>query len=1090
MDNFSLQQKNNRWLRHLPLKLQLPSILTGAMLMASLSSFAGSSNNFPDKRDNSTALIHSLTTKADVIIKGTVKDKTGVLPGVSVYVKGAAKKQTITDKNGRFSIAVPEKATLVFSFVGYFTKEVQLGSDTDLNVLMEEEATTLNETVVVGYGTQRKVNLTGAVDQVTATQLKNRPINNLGAGLQGLIPNLNITVPSGRPNGGASFNIRGTTSINGGSPLILVDNIPFTEAELARINPADVESVSVLKDAASAAIYGGRASFGVVLITTKTAKNNALTVNANVYTALRTIGKMPELVTDPYTVMDLKNAAGIPLYNLYPESVRDYAKKRSADPSLPEVILSPGNTQNWAYYGTTNWVDEAYYNTAPTTSANVSIGRSTENINYLFSGEYYSQDGMLKYGNDVYNRYNLRSKVDVKLTKWLSFANNTMLTSSDYDQPVYMASDGDFFWNVNRQNPLDVVKNPDGSWTSAGAGTLGRMQQGGRSVNRINEFQTSLSLNASLIKDIWSIKGDATIRRTAGKTNSFDIPIEYKTGPNNPVQYAGSTTSYAQSRNDNTRYDVINIYTDAHKQMGNHYLQGLVGYNQEYRKDDWFSARRNNLISNTLPSVQLATGTMTTNESIDDWALRGLFYRVNYNFKNRYLVELNGRYDGSSRFPQNDRWGFFPSASAGWLVSEESFFKPLKNVFDVFKIRASYGSLGNQYVYDSAGNLLNYPYIPTMPSSQIGQLLGPTRPTTVNAPGAVASSLTWEKVSTVNFGVDLGLFKNRLQVNFDKYTRYTKDMLVPGRTLPGVFGTAAPRFNAADLKTKGWELRLGWRDSGDLAGSPFFYSAAFVISDNKAIITKYDNPTGILTDYYEGKELGEIWGLQTEGFFQNAQELASHADQTAVGSTNQNYKFYVGDVKFADINGDNKVNFGNNTLANHGDLQRVGNSSIRYPYSFDLSGGWKNFDIRVFLQGVAKRDWYPPAANIYFWGIYAQPWTNVTVQNLDHWTPENPNAYFPAVRAYTAERANQVLGIPNERYMQDASYLRVKNITLGYSLPKNLLKKIRLSNVHFYVSGENLFEISHLKVKLDPEGLNGNIYPFQRTYSFGLNVGL
>lgn len=1051
--------------------------------------FAIKSNSIIVKEKPEPVWFPNVFSEMVIDVSGRITDENGKgIPGANIKVKGEGQSAT-SDSEGRFRLqGVKNDAILIISYLGYVTQEVKAVFGTALSIRLVESTSGLNEVVVVGFGTQKKINLTGAVDQISSETLENRPITNLGAGLQGLIPNLNITIPNGRANAASQFNIRGMTSLNGGSPLILVDNVPFTESEVARINPEDVATVTVLKDAAAAAIYGARAAFGVVLITTKTPTSNEVKVNLSANTALRTVGKMPELVTDPYTVMVLKNKAGTPLYNLYPESVREYAKQRSEDPSLPGVFLNPTNQLNWMYYGSTDWVKESYFNTAPTSTVNMSVGRSTDKINYLFSGQYFRQDGMVRYGSEVYNRYNVRSKVDFNITKWLGFSNNLMLTSSDYDQPAYMVNDADFFLQINRQSPLDVPKNPDGTWTSVGAATLGRMQEGGKSLNKLNEFQSTFSLNASLVKNVWTLKADASFRRGSGKTNSFDIPIPYQTGPTNPVLYAGSLTSYAQSTNTNASYDVINIYTDAHKQLGNHYLQGLIGYNQEYRKDDSFSARRNNLVSNEVPSVQLATGTMETTESINDWAVQGMFYRLNYNYKSKYLAEFNGRYDGSSRFPENDRGGFFPSASAGWLLSEESFFKPLKKIVNSFKVRGSYGSLGNQLVY-SGGSLLNYPYIATMGAGQVAQILGTTRPTTVNAPGAVASSLTWEKVSTVNIGADLSLLKNRLDINFDRYTRFTKDMLVPGRTMPAVFGTGSPRYNAADLKTKGWELRLGWRDKGELAGSPFFYNISFVISDNRSIITKYDNPTGILSDYYVGKEIGEIWGLKTEGFFQNEAELASHADQTAVGATNQNYKFYVGDIKFADRNGDNKVDFGKNTLSDPGDQMRVGNTAARYPYSLNLSGGWKNFDVRVFLQGVGKRDWYPAAAEIYFWGIYAQPWTNITVQNLDHWTPETPNAYFPAVRAYMAERANQGLAIPNERYLQNASYMRVKNLSLGYTLPKNLVKKIHLDNVHFYVSGENLFEISHLKVKLDPEALGRNMYPLQRVYSFGLNVG-
>ncbi len=1022
-------------------------------------------------------------------IRGRVlDDKELPLSGVSVKLKN---KETgiFTDADGKFSISVPDGSTLEISYVGYLTQEFEVKDGSTLEVRLVLADKNMQEVVVVGYGTQKKANLTGAVDAITSKQLENRPITNLGTGLQGLIPNLNITVPNGRANTAPSFNIRGVTSINGGSPLILVDNIPFTMEEVSRLNANDVEGVTVLKDASSAAIFGARAAFGVVLITTKSARGNKLNVSLNTNVALRTIGKTPELVTDPLTIMEYKHNAATPLYDLYPEASREYARERSADPSLPAVIIDPTNPGYWAYYGSTNWIKESYRNNAPTYITNLSVSRKMDKLSYYVSGEYFRQDGLLRYGNDVYNRYNLRSKTELELTSWLTFANNTMLTSTTYEAPVFM--DELFFWNVNRTNPLDVPKNPDGSWTSEGASLLGRMQDGGRSKQTLNDFQTTFSFKADLVKNFWEIKGDATFRRGSWLTRSYDFQIPYKTGPDNPVQYAGPETPYAQNVTNDTRYTVYNVYTDLHKQFGNHRLQAIVGYNQELRRIDSTSLRANGIISSSLPTLGLTTGSLSKFDRITEWAVQGVFYRLNYGFKDKYLFELNGRYDGTSRFPRDDRWGFFPSASAGWVVSEEKFMDAFKESvsLNMFKLRASYGALGNQ---SSVGA---YDYLPIMSNGQVPQLLTGSRPIAVYTPGAVSPSLTWEKVSTVNFGTDIAFLNNRLEFNFDKYTRYTKDMLVPGKTLPSVFGTNAPLQNAADLKTKGWELRVNWRDNGELGGSPFNYSIALALSDSKTFITRFDNPTKRIDNYYVGQELGEIWGLEFEGFFQNEEDLTNHADQTDVATDDQSFTYYVGDIKFADRNKDGAVNFGNSTVDEPGDLIRVGNNSPRYAYSADLSAAWKGFDARIFLQGIGKRDWYAGASNIYFWGIYAQPWTNVTKQNLDHWSPENPDGYFPATRAYVAEDRMSELTIPNKRYLQNASYMRVKNVTLGYSLPRGLLSRWKVERLRFFFSAENIFEISHMKVKLDPEvGLAdepaqraGTIYPFQRTYSFGLN---
>ncbi|AQW90993.1 TonB-dependent receptor [Elizabethkingia anophelis] len=946
----------------------------------------------------------------------------------------------------------------------------------------------IDEVVVVGFGKQKKVNLTGAVDMVSAKKLENRPITNIGAGLQGLIPNLNITIDNGRATSAANFNVRGFTSVNGGNPLILVDNVPYTGEDLSRLNPADIESVSVLKDAASAAIYGARAAFGVVLITTKSAKGGQLNVSVNTNTAYRTVGKLPELVTDPLTVMQYKHDAATPLYNLFPENEREYARQIANNPNLPRVILSPSDPNSWAYYGSTNWLKEAYNDTAPTFTNNISISRKLDKVGYLLSGEYYRQDGMLRYGNDIYNRYNMRGKVDLNINPWLDLSTNTAFTFSDYDSPVFI--DDLFFWNVNRTPSLSVPKNPDGTWTKDGASILGRLQDGGRSKNEYRQTQISFAANASIIKKVWDLKAEATFRNTSSITRSYDIPVTYKTGPMQPISYTGSTTSWARNENMTGKYYVYNVYTDFHKNFGSHYVQLLGGFNQEYNRYGYSSAKRNNIISTSLPSIGLSTGTMEETERIIEWALQGIYYRAAYNFKNKYLLELNGRYDGSSRFPKGHRWGFFPSASAGWVLSDENFFAGAKNTIglNLLKFRGSYGSLGNQDLIDKNKNTIAYPYIPTMTTGTVGQILGDGRPTAVYAPGAVSDNFTWEKVSTVNFGADLAFFNNRLQLNFDKYTRYTKDMLIPGKILPNVFGASEPKVNAGDLKTKGWEFRLGWNDQFKLAGSPFRYNVAFTLADSRSYITRFDNPAKLLSGYYVGQEIGEIWGAEIEGFFKDEADIKNHPNQTAMGTDDQSYRFYPGDPKFRDRNGDGKVDMGDKTVNNPGDLYVVGNTSARFPFSLDLSGEWKGIDLRIFLQGVGKRDWYPGAGTIYFWGVYAQPWTNVTQQNLDHWTPDNPNGYFPAVRAYTAEDDMQQLGIPNKRYMQDASYVRVKNVTIGYTLPLKETSKINFNKIRFYFSAENIFEISHLKVKLDPETLGQAAYPFQRTYSFGMNL--
>lgn len=1019
-------------------------------------------------------------------IRGTVSASEGQsLSGAYIKLKGS-NKGTTAGNDGSFTLEIPEQGgTLVISYVGYQSVEIRVSKNSVLNIVLEQQKSNVDEIVVVGYATQRKANLTGATDKVGAKEFESRPINNIGSALQGLIANLNITTSDGRPNTASALNIRGRVSVNGGEPLILVDNIPATQAELTYLNPTDVESVTVLKDAASAAIYGARASFGVILVTTKSGKNNKLNVTVNAYSSYRTVGKLPEVVTDPYTSITLKNQAAFPLYNpAWPAYMVDYAKQRSQNPSLSPVIVNPSNPNKYLYMGNTNWLQEGYNKSAPSQDINLSLSQKTDKLAYYFSMDYYNQDGIIRYNPDSYKRYNMRGKVDFNVTPWLTFSNNTSFANILYNSPTYL--DGNYFWNLNRQSSYDVPKNPDGTWTSAGASQLGSIQQGGRSDSRLNDYQSTFSFNASILKNIWSIKGDATFKRTSSLEKRYEIPVPYTDGPNGPVKYAGGLTGSATNRTNNTNYNVYNIYTDAHKKFGNHFLSILAGFNQEERSSVSNSAVKSGLISYNLPTVNLSTGTMTESETIREWAVQGYFGRLNYNFKDRYLLELDGRYDGSSRFPRNDRWGFFPSASAGWVISEESFFGGVKKAtgIDFLKFRASYGSLGNQ------ASVSEYGYIPTMNfTQQIGQILGSTLPSSVNPPGAVSPSYTWEKVNTTNFGADLLMLDKRLEVNFDVYSRVVNGMLVAGKTLPAVFGTSVPQVNAGDMKTKGFELKVSWHDKTKLGGSDFYYNFTAALANSRAWITRFDNPTNSLNNYYKGQEIGEIWGLGVDGFFKTQAEINAK-DYSAVGEDDNNYTFSVGDIKFTDRNNDGKLNFGKYTVGDPGDLYKIGNAEPHLPYSFEFTGAWRGIDLRIFMQGIAKRDWYPGASNIYFWGIYAQPWTNVTVQNLDHWTPDNPNAYFPRVKAYAAEDNGMELAIPNTHFLQNASYLRCKNLTIGYTLPASWLRKARINKLRFYASAENLFEFSHLKATLDPEALtpHGDIYPFQRTYAFGLNL--
>ena len=1049
-----------------------------------------------------------------VSVSGTVTDATGEpLPGVSVVVSDTS-SGTTTDINGRYLInAAGDNSVLQFTFVGYITQRLVVGSQRVIDVAMQEDISQFDELVVVGYGVQRRINLSGAVDAIDSRTLDSRPVLNVGQALQGVSPNLNVHISQGRADVNPTFNVRGFTSVNGGGPLILVDNIPTGEAELARLNPNDIENISVLKDAASAAIYGARAGFGVVLITTKTGRSDKVSVNVNANYAYRTLARFPDIVMDPLTNFQIKNEAGRPTYaEIYNQAEMEMARLASAGLLDSPYQISPRNPDHWFYVGQTDWYKEAMEN-AGMYSINADVSQKGERSSYFLSVGHVSQDGILRYGKDFYNRYNMRGKVDFQITDWLKVGNNTTFGNTEYDGPSFGGIDAfqgllymeDFWYQLNHLDPTLMVKNPDGSWTSdirhsRRAGRLFALaEEGGRRVVNSRDIMTSFFVDIDIIKDVWKIKADATFRRNSQLHRESRLRTWRRHGPNlplEPFQVAGVFPgAYNQSAFD--FYDVYNIYTDFQKTFSEkHFVNAMVGFNQESSRYNTISITRPDLVNNNYPTVQLATGAPVVTEDITTWAVRGAFIRLNYIYDNRYIAEFNGRYDGTSRFPQKNRFGFFPSGSVAWVISNESFMEGIKDAIgmDMLKFRGSYGNLGNQ-------NVGAYSYIDQMTASASNMLLDLSFPMRIAAPGLVAGgSLTWEKVSTINGGMDVYMFRNRLTMSLDIYTRYTTGMLTQGRTLPNVLGTAEPRENAADLKTQGWDWSISWRDRFSVAGSPMHYFLRFTFADSRAHITKFDNPNRVLTDFYEGQELGEIWGLTTLGFFKDDADVANSPSQTAVGSGTHGRQFYPGDLKFADINNRGVIDRGEETVDNPGALKIIGNNRARLLYSFDLSADWNGFDVRAFFQGVGKRDWYPSGDDKYAFGIYCAPWAFIQTNQMDHWTPDNPDAYWPRIKAYIARtsqhfasgyhRGSEDMSQPQTKYLQNAAYLRLQNLQVGYTIPQSLTQTLAIERFRVFFSAENVFETSNMRSNVNPAtaDVRPNIYPLQRTWSLGLNL--
>ena len=1055
-----------------------------------------------EKEGPNTPAINAL-----IKIAGKVVDETGSpLPGVNVRIKGTT-IGTTTDTNGTFLIDVPNQETiLVFSFVGYQTREISAGNvPAILNLKLA--STDLSDIVVVGYGTQKKVNLTGAVDQITAKSFENRSASNLNQVMQGLLPGLNLVPKDGKPIQAPTFNIRGTTSIGqGGNSLVLIDGV---EGDPSRINPNDVESVSILKDAASSAIYGARAAFGVVLITTKSPTKDKISVTYSFDQSIKSPTTIPKLVNNGYQFAKMFNDAYTAWYgnSVTPQNINKTIKfsaaylaelqKRDADPSLPKVdVLSTGE---YVYYDNTDWLKLLYKDHNVASDHNLSISGNNGKADFLLTGRVYNQGGLFRYNSDDYSIDNFRAKGSFQVAPWLKIYNNADYSQMKYHNPLNVGEGGGIWVNLEAEgHTMAPLYNPDGTLTWSGAYTVGDFAYGKNGIDYNNiVFRNTTGFDARFIQDQLRIKGDFTFQNTNNTQTTKRVPVPYSRFQG-VTEYLGTTTNDLNIQIRPTQYLVSNIYSEYEpKWTGSHHVKVLAGFNYEQSTAQYTGVQRNGLAYPDANNINLALGqSIITAGGWDRWNVIGGFYRLNYDYKGRYLVEANGRYDGSSKFPSNQRYAFFPSVSAGWRVSSEPFWNISPKIISDLKFRGSYGSLGN-------GSIGSYAFQEQFNISQSGRILNGVRPQATSAPGVLPTGLTWETSQTQNLGVDLGLFNGKLSITGDAYTRKTINMFTVGLTLPAVFGTGSPKGNYADLKTTGWEISASWHDRFNLSGSPVTYSFRATVSDFNAVITKYNNPNGLLSDYYVGMKLGEMWGYVNNGYFKDAQDIANSPKQILVKASNTG-AIAPGDIKYTDLDGNGVIDAGTNTVSNPGDRKIIGNSLAHYLFGFSLNADWKNFFVGAFIQGVGNRDWYPGPTSGYFWGQYASPYFKGVVNTLDKmWSPDNPDAYFPRFAGYKAAGTNE-LSNNQTKYLLNAAYIRLKNIQFGYHLPISLIRRIGLKDTRIFVSGENLLTWSPMfkyTKDFDPESIdgsdriltdgtvgNGNNYPILKTISLGLTA--
>jgi TonB-linked SusC/RagA family outer membrane protein len=1067
-------------------------------------------------REEVPGMITLLRNQEPGKISGKIVDEKGEpLPGATIKViELNAVVQSNT--NGTYSIsAAPGVYTLAVSYISYGsvtqTKvSVKAGETTSLNVSLTAEPGTLNEVMVVGYGTQKRENLTGAVDQVTSKMLENRAVPNLAQGLQGMIPNLNLSIGDGKPIQSPAYNIRGTTSIGqGGNALVLIDGV---EGDPSRINPNDIASVTVLKDAASASIYGARGSFGVVLITTKTPAKERTSISYTISQSIKKPTTVPDYVTDGYTFARMFNESWSAWndYSQTPQNINktvkfspaylEELKRRSEDPSLPKYEVNSNG--EYVYYGSTDWYEQLYKSHNTATDQNVSLSGGSGKTDFYVSGRSFTQSGLFRYNSDDYQSYNLRAKGSVELYPWLKVYNNADYSAIKYHNPVNVGEGGGIWRNIaDEGHNVAPMFNPDGTLTYSAAYGVGDMYYGKNGIDMDRKvFRNTTGFSSNFFDNTFRVKGDFTIQNTNNNESRRRVPVPYSRKPG-VIEYVGTNFNDLQQLYRTTQYLATNVYGEYEPKIGkDHYVKVLAGYNYEQSTYKRLETVRNGLIFEDAQDISLALGqSITTDGGYDQWAILGGFYRLNYAFKDRYLIEMNGRYDGSSKFPSNQRYAFFPSVSAGWRLSKEPFWKVNPNAITDVKIRASYGSLGN-------GNIGSYAFMEKFNIAQSDRVLNGVRPQQTSQPGVLPDGLTWETSTTQNLGLDIAFLNNRLNFNGDAYIRKTTDMFTVGMTLPAVFGIGVPRGNYADLKTKGWEASVSWNDKFEAGGKPLNYSVRLTLSDYTAKILKFNNPERRLDDYYAGQTVGEIWGFVTDGYY-TAENIATSANQVLYKSSNTG-KILPGDIRFADLNGDGVINNGGNTVGTPGDRKIIGNSTPRYTYGISLGADWSGFFFSTFFQGVGKMDWYPGSENGTFWGQYNRPYNKVPKSQLGNiWSPENPDAYFPRYRGYIAQNGSATLTQVQTKYLQNAAYIRMKNLQIGYNVPPTFIKRIGLSNLKIFFTGENLWSWSPLyKITrdLDVENIgksdrvlepdetkssgNGNNYPILKSFSLGLSA--
>lgn len=1041
-------------------------------------------------------------------ITGNVTNTAGEpIIGATVLEKGNTTNGTITDIDGNFTINLPANATLSISYIGYITQEIQVGYQTSFKVVLKDDTKTLDEIIVVGYGSQKKANLTGAVSSVKMDEaLGDRPLLNAADALQGAVPGLFVSNGGNAPGTSKSFQIRGAYSLgvknsdgtygNTIKPLVLIDNV---EGDIDMINPEDIESINVLKDAASAAIYGARAAGGVILVTTKRPKGaSRFELNYNNNFAFGKAVNLPKQAP----LMDYLQAyldcgysdaywsLGSPSVSKWMEYLTAYQKDPSSFNTVGDGIYV--DESGVPYYLNEKDLYKNFMETSFQMTHNISASGGTDKLRYRISGGYNSNDGVLISDRDKFERMNVNSFISADVTKWftqeitMSYA-HSLQTSPGGMGGVYNTRLVSYYPEGELPASVNTLADEDLPLFTPRNQIL--------YSNPVNNKNDNPRI---FLKSIFKpLKGVEAVFEYTFDKNIYDY--HWYTGQYDYTTIQGGSSKsfvddYLRKYKQHTNYNSINVYATYNKDFGNHHFKVMAGFNQESSYQETLDTYSYNQAVLDVPAMSSGTGTIKATDSYSEYAIRGGFFRVNYNYLDKYLLEVNGRYDGSSKFPKSSRFGFFPSVSAGWQIAQERFMNSTRHWLDGLKLRASYGVIGNQ-------NINPYTFTPSMSvnNKATSWIIDDTYVTSISSlPALVSQNFTWEKVGTINVGLDVNLFNNRLSGVFEWYQRNTNGMLAPGVQLPAVVGASAPYQNTADMRTRGWELSLNWRDQIGKVG----YRIGFNLSDYKSEIIKYDDnaATKLLSSYYPGQTLGEIWGYVVDGYYTVDDFVDTSSWQLKEGVTSINgYNVRPGDVKFKNLRDDdtstNVITSGDNTFDNPGDRKVIGNTTPRYQYGINLGMNYAGFDLNVILQGTGKRDYW--ISNVLTFPMNGDNFVPLFEGLSDYWMPKdpdngdwsavNPNAKYPRIYGNRGNSGSNLR--QSDKYLSDASYLRIKNITLSYKLPKKWVNQIFLNQMKAFVSIENVATFTSLPSGIDPERIEWN-YPAFRTVSFGVNITL